>query len=129
MHLLFARSAFSAGKSRFYGPPDFIETCRKAVSMSMEVDRALFESLMRRGIVLFPEDPQIGFFANDKYGYFSVSKEYLTYGDEGIVAVMAFIAFLQKHQVRIGKWETAIPTLSPAGATSSGRTLASDASI
>jgi hypothetical protein len=101
------------GRSRFYGPTEFIAACREAVELGIEKDRGLLEPLItQRGIVMFPEDPLIGYLANDKYRHLSVSKEYFAYGAEGIVALMVYIAFRHKYQVRIGRWETGIPTSS-----------------
>lgn len=101
------------GWSRFVGPPNFLDVCGRAVQKALSVDREFLQPLLEvKGVLLFPEDPQIGFYSNQIYGRFCVSESYLAYEEEGFVALLVFIAFLKKEQIFFAGWETAIPTKS-----------------
>lgn len=103
----------SLGKSRFYGPDDFIVVCKEAAAISLRNYSELLKPLLcDLGIVLFLEDSRIGACENYSIRYFSLPKEYVTYGPEGIIAYLVLIAISKQHEFSVGPWNTGIPTIS-----------------
>lgn len=101
------------GNNIFFGSISFTKICKNGVSEAINVDYELFsEILVRRGVLLFPEDSDLGYFANTRYLQYSVPASYAVHGSRGIVAFLAFCAMMHRDQGCIGRWRTCIPTRS-----------------
>jgi hypothetical protein len=78
-----------AGRSVFYGPPEFLAVCQTAMKELETTDAALSQSILTRKFRVWYEPAGPAFF----YKHFGISEAYFAWRDQGIIACLAYLHF------------------------------------